>query len=1031
MSFTVKNTLRLTLDQAVKQGTYTRRLQPGDFTSLKNVRRYENGPPEKRKGYDRTTTSSFTAVGTTYAGPATEIIPAEDVLMWRDTNDQIWNRSGSTGYYRGTDRSQVFPRYQQLENQAGEGRAHKPLQVLRNGNELWEFSLGVAQGLVSGYQVTVLDATTRQPLKETTRIGADGIVSWAAAVDGSNNVWLFYIRSAVGARHVIMAHKWTSYLSSGTETTYATLTGYLLESIDAWRLSSTGEIVVAATSFDSSTSPDTSIAWWSYLDTATGAAKVSPAPVSQTNIEGAVEDARGCNGMAILKSDGSNGFFYLAYVRPADGPDGVDWIRIRVNATTLAVDDTSVLQYVAGTSNATPIGVAGGYLSGTSEVWGTTVVRRWNANDLNSDGVGLTNISSAVTYKHVHASGVTTTTVLGRSAYLAAKPLQVGSGWYWLTGFQDGAGAQHGYWWRDSDGNLLTPVLDGEAAQVFHAGGLAGGFGAQDYTYAGYSGHVVDGCVLPDGNVAYPLLRQGLTTLSPNPVIATIDLAPQVRSLVPGIIAGAVPKRVSVNDALVELSPVNAPYEPITIVANGPGPTDHSVNVVSYRYLTQGSDGLLYVSDSYPLQTLTFEEYASPDTAYTIRIPTNRHTFGRTYIALYGSANGETVPYLQRVLLNDSTVDYIDLDVAPSLWADTGETLDTLGGALTQSPLPPARLAFVHKDRVILAGTPDDTVWPSQELEAGRGPEFNEALAFSWADGTGEIQAGISLNNDAFILFRKDAIGVVAGAGPDGNALNGAYQVATVQGKLGCSNPRSVVAGDQGVYFKGHQDGRFYLTSGGVPADITEGIEDYIGETITAAVYHTSGAGDKVVLWYCASGKKLILDVGRATADQPYGQWYVDDGAGLLAAVDAAVIGGAPVALAAGSSSEAVTFQPGSGYTDNGSAILTDYVIGPVAPGGLLTEFDTLLCQLSSTQLGSGSTYEYTLTDDQGTNEVHTDVTDATADVAFMTGLNRTREFSFRIRETASGGRGRIFDGLAIQVGVYPNRTQNPRRRIQ
>lgn len=1030
MSRTVKNTLRLTLDQAVKQGTYTRRLQPGDFTSLKNVRRYENGPPEKRKGYDRTTTSSF--VGATYAGPAVELIPAEDVLMWRDTNDQIWNRSGSTGYYRGTDRGQAFPRYQQLENQAGEGRAHKPLHVLRNGNELWEFSLGVAQGLVSGYQLTVLDATTRQPLRETTRIGADGIVSWAAAIDGSNNVWLFYIRGSVGAQHVIMAHKWTSYTGNGTETTYATLTGYILESIDAWRLSSSGEIVVAATSFDSGTSPDTSIAWWSYLDTATGAAKVSPAPVTQTNVEGAADDSRGCNGISILKSSGSNGFFYLAYLRPTDTSE-VEWIRIRVNATTLAVDNTSVLQLMASNAGtAVPIATAGGYLDGTSEVWATSVLFRHNVNNLNVDSAtGFTQVSSCVSYKHVHASGVTTTTVLGRSAYIAGKPLQVGSSWYWLTGFQDGSGAQHAYWWRDADGNLITPLLDGEAAQVFHAGGLAGGFGSQDYTYSGYSGHVVDGLVLPNGNVAYPLLRQGLTTLSPNPVIATIDLAPQVRSLVPGIIAGGVPKRVSVTDSLVELSPVNSPYEPITISVNGPGPTDHSVNVVSYRYLTQGSDGLLYVSDSHPLQTLTFEQHTIPDTAYTIRIPTNRHTFGRTYIALYGSANGQTVPYLQRVLLNDSTVDYIDLEVAPSLWADTGETLDTLGGALTQSPLPPARIAFVHKDRVILAGTPDDTIWPSQELEAGRGPEFNEALAFSWADGTGEIQAGASLNNDAFLLFRKDAIGVVAGAGPDGNALNGAYQVATVPGKLGCSSPRAVVVGDQGAYFKGHQDGRFYLTSGGVPVDITEGIEDYIGETITAAVYHTSGAGDKLVRWYCASGKKLILDVGRATAEQPYGQWYVDEGAGLLAAVDAALIGGAPVALSAGSASDAVTFQPGSGYTDNGSEILADYVMGPLAPAGLLSEFDTLMCQVSSKQLGAGSTYEYTLTDDQGTTETHTDVTDATADVAFMTGLNRTREFSFRIRETVSGGRGRIFDGLAMQIGVYPNRTQNPRRRIQ
>ncbi len=1028
MSRTVKQTLRLTLDQAVKQGTYTRRLQPGDFTSLKNVRRYENGPPEKRKGYDRTTTSSF--VGGSYSGPAVDIVPDNDVLMWQDSAGQIWNRSGSTAYYRGTERGQVAPRYQQLENQAGEGRAHKPLQVLR-GNELWEFSLGVAQGFVSGYQVTVLDATTRQPLKETTRVGADGIVAWAATLDASNNLWLFYIKGSVGARHVIMAHKWTSYTGFGTETTYASLAGYILQSIDAWLLTDTGEIVVAATSHDSTTSPDTSIAWWSYADTTTGLAKAAPAPVTQTNVEGGVSDPRCCDGIAILKSDGSNGFFYLAYLRPSDSPDGVEWIRVRVNATTLAIDDSSALQFISGTGSPPFLGTAGGYLDGTSEVWGTSAIHLWDSNNLNVDAssTGRTNVSSQVAYKHVHASGVTTTTELARSAYIAAKPLQVDGAWYWLTGFQDGAGAQQSYFWRDASGNILSPLLDGEAAQVFHAGGLAGGFGSTDYSYEQYSTHVVDGCVLPSGNVAYPLLRQGLTTLSPSPVIATIDLAPKIRSGVPGVIAGAIPKRVSVNDQLVELVPITAPYEPLTIFGNGGGPGVHSANVCTYRFLTQGADGKLYVSTPYPIQTLSFLDYASPSTAYVVRIPTNRNTVGRSYIALYGSANGETVPYLQRVILNDPTVDYIDLDAAPSLWADTGETLDTLGGALDQSPLPPARIAFVHKNRVILAGTPDDSIWPSQELESGRGPEFNEALAFDWADGTGEVQAGTSLNNDAFVLFRQDAIGVVNGVGPDGNALNGAFQVATIPGKLGCSNPRAVAQGGQGVYFQAHQDSRFYLTGGGAPADITEGIEDYIGETIVAAVYHESGAGDKLVRWYCASGRRLILDIGRATAEQPYGQWYVDEGTGLAAVVDARLIAGVPVALEGGLS--VVTSQPGTGYTDDGSDILTDYVMGPLAPAGMLNEFNTHNCQISSTQLGAGSTYEYVLTNDQGATETHTDITDATADVAFMTGFDRTREFSIRIRETDSGGRGRIFDGLAIEIGVYAGRTQNPRRRIQ
>lgn len=1025
MPRTIKNTLRLTFDQGVKQSTYVRKLGPGDLTSLKNVRRPEDGPPEKRPGYDRETTSSF--VGAAYQGPAAALVPS-DVAMWRDSGDQVWNRQGSTGFYRGTDRGQVVPRYQSLENQANEGRAHKPLHVLRNGGtEIWEFSMGVAEGFVSGYQVTVLDAATRQPLRETTRVGADGIVSWAAVVDADDTVWLFYTRSAVGARHVVMAHKWTSYDAFGTETTYADLTGFKLESIDAWLLEDSGEVVVAATSFDGDTSPDTSVAWWSYLDAATGSAKVSPAPGSETNVDGGVEDPKGCNGISILKSDGSDGFFYLAYCRPGSGPDGVSWRRIRVNATTLAADDSSELQFIETGTNAALIGLAGGYLDGTSEVWATTVLRAYADNDLNVDlNGGGTNVSSAVTYQHVH-DGTTTTTVLARAAYLAAKPLQVEGAWYWLTGFQDAEGAQRSYWWRDADGNLIVPMLDGEAATVLHAGGLAGGFGGQDYTYAGYSGHVVDGAVLASGDVVYPLLRDGLTALSPDPVVATLNRDETFRSTARGILPGGIPKRVSPHDRVTELSPLQFPAEPLSIQGNGGEVTEHSENVVAYRYLTKAADGKIYVSSPSAVQTLTFLDYASPDTTYVVRLPTLRHVIGQTFIGLYGSANGATNPFLQRVIPNDPDEDYIDLDVAPASWADTGETLETLGGALDQAPAPPCRIAFVHKDRLVLAGTPDDTIWPSQEFEEGRGPEFNEALAFSWGDGTGEVTAGCSLNEDAYVLFREDAIGVVAGPGPDGNAQNGAYSVATIPAQLGTTNPASVVQGPAGVYFKAAQDRRFYVTSGGVPIDVSAGIEDYLNETVTAAVHDTAA---RVVRFYCASGKKLILDAARPLPDQPFGQWYVDEGAGLRPAVGAAMIGGEPVALEAGDETSATTFKPGSGYTDDGEEILVDYVMGPLAPAGPLGEFDVLKAQLSSTHLGGDSVFNYVLTNAQGTPETHEDVANEEADVAFTVGFDRTREVYLRITETSATGRGRRFDGVALVVGVYARGLQNPRRRI-
>jgi hypothetical protein len=1018
MSRVTKNILRLTLDQSVKQSTFVRKLNPGDFIHLKNVRRPEDGPPEKRTGYDRTTIDEF--FEGTYTGPAVDLVPS-DTLMVRDSAATIWAKNGDTARARGTD-LRAFPTYQQVESQA-EGRCHKPLQVVRDG-EIWEFSLGVMSGSDTGYQVTVLDATTRQPLRETVAVAADGIVAYTAVADDDDNIWLLYLSS--NDDEVITAHKWTTTTAAHAVTTYVTLTGYQLTSISARFHSDTGEVAVAATSFVAG-SPNVARAWWSYLDPATGQAKASPAPVAQTTSTGDGSDHLMCNGVRLMMEDAADGFFRLAYFRLEDTGEDVSIVRVRVNATTLAVDNTSTMQTFDIPVVNPPIGVCAGYLDDAGdEYWASTLLQPFEPNNLDNDNAaGLTNVSSAVVHLHIHSGGSTTNGTLARSAYLAGDPVNIDGQWYWLTGFQDADHAQRGYFLRNHEGVPMTPLLEGEGGEVYFAGGQATAVSGIPL-WRQECGHLVTPQAL-DGNIVAPLLRQGLTALSPVPVIATIDLDPTIFSRAPGVLPGGIPKRVSPIDFLTELSPVHSPYEPLIIVNNGPGPANWSVNVCSYRYLIQDADGTIRVSSPAPLQTLTFETQTIPDDNYTVRVPTNRHVIGRSYIAFYGSADGATDPFLQTIIVNDPSVDYIDIPVVPTGWADTGETLDTLGGALEQAPPPPCRLAAIHRERLFLAGTPDDSIWPSQEFEPGRGPEFNEALAFEWADGTGPVTAICSMNHDTLVLFREDRIGTVTGPGPDGNAQNGAYQVGTAPGNKGASNPRAVCVGTLGVYFKCHQDDRFYLFTGGAPTDISAGIEDYLGETITGVAFDET---HRLVRWYCASGKILIIDNARATESSPVGQWYVDEGDGLQPAIAAAVIGGVAVGLEAGEADEITTFVQGSGYTDDGEEILQDMTFGPNAPAGMLGEFSTYECHVSSTALGGDSQFNYIFTNDEGTPEQHVDAANGTADVQFMTGLDRTREFYVRIQETSATGRGRRFDGLAITIGVFDGRTQNPRRRI-
>ncbi len=96
---------------------------------------------------------------------------------------------------------------------------------------------------------------------------------------------------------------------------------------------------------------------------------------------------------------------------------------------------------------------------------------------------------------------------------------------------------------------------------------------------------------------------------------------------------------------------------------------------------------------------------------------------------------------------------------------------------------------------------------------------------------------------------------------------------------------------------------------------------------------------------------------------------------------------------------------------------------------GYQGELDTDWVWISSTVLGGSSAYRYTLISDQGVAEVHDDVASATADVAFRSGVYRTRDVQLLLEETSATGEGRVFDGVTIQARTY-GRPQLPYRRI-
>jgi hypothetical protein len=1006
------------------QSKQDRKLQPGELVELVNTRRTEEGPGplRKRLGLDRTSIETFRdrLTGLTYAGPSTHM-ECDASLIFRDTNEQLWTRDPDDGWgsLLGLD-PRCFYREFPFENLANLGRAHKPFAVLREG-DIWFFSIA---GLTSnqqryfGYQLTIVDATTKIVKRSSSvSIGADSIDGYTVVVDGSGNVWfLWFDHTAAGA---IYAHKYTTFTATATKTTFATVTGVTITMIDSWRNTTSGDVNVVAIGTTSGT-PNVITNYHAILNTSTGAAKVSPAAVTETQNGSTNASVVACaSGLAILDHTGADGFFYYCFFREKSAAtDNIELVRVKVTQADLTVSSKTVVKDYSVSNLPLSLATATGYVSGSTEHYFTSHVEATPAS-WNSE-----NPEPTIKVEHHTYSGSPTSADWLLSAYVAGKVFSNGTKRYLLVGFDDGEAtrAQRGYMLYDTDGYVLTTVFDGKGAAIFHAGGLVQGYDTttNPYLYRNTSPHVVPALSLGSSKFAYPLLNEGLGLASPDPCLAEVDFAAVYHSQAPGVAVGGVPKFIGPQDRVGELSPMRFPYKALSFTASSGGSVASTCRM-SIRYVTRKADGSLHRSAPLSTQEVSF----TGATIYILVIPTLRHTNGIAWIEVYSSVPGGTDMFLQHTIINSVAVDTIGLLVQPDRFDAVGELLDVSAGTLDPAPLPPCRLAIVHKSRTWLGATPDGEIWPSLEHRQGRGPEFNEALNFEWKRGTGELRAWASVDDNTLALFKEDAIALVTGNGPDGVG-NGSFDVTTLAGKDGCSSPYACVQGPLGVYFQRHADGRMCLLTAAGVQEIHQGMEDYVSYSFAGAVDVKS---KRELRFYATNGKVLVLDYGHPTPDQPWGQWVLHENSNLPAWIGARLLSGEPVALEAGSATVARTWKPGTGFTDNGTEVAKRWKTGKMSPAGFLGEFDTDLVQMSSTVLGGASAYTYTLIDDQGNTEAHADASNATADVAFRSGRYRTRDVQLQVVETTPSGEGRQFDGVTMEFLPY-GRPQDPRRRI-
>jgi hypothetical protein len=991
---------------AVDQAKGTRHLLAGELTEASNVRMVKEDEWRKRPGFDRNLISLFS--GSTHSGTPKEFAIVAGAEMWRDGTDQVWVREpdSNTAYYRGRQR-RAFPNHFAVNRNAASNE--KPLVVLA-GEDLWVFQREIPWDPFLNYSPwswTVYDATTKVMKRTTatyTVAGTQTVDNWAAAYDSvSGYVWLMIVSSST----VITAYRFTasSPTTGPTPTVYRTVAGMAFNTIDIKKLNN-GEFLVVASSF---TTAGTHTCYFehSYLNTATGLAKTSPGFVGITTSP-ASTTPRCCTGIRILAYDGANGTAYYALWRTKAGvANTVQLVLCEVDATTLAMPGAIELVAETVTQVANPIvGVCSGYRSPTT---GSRVVySQIDHNDTSRPGVLRVD-------RYTWNGSTSVSWVAARHAVLLSDPFPQGDEFYFVTGYDDGqtAHAQRTYYLRNQDGTLASVFLSGEGAAAWHRSvGRDSGGGV--YTHnTGF----VNALVNPATGkwlvaVAAEDSANGTTLINMVELDFSATYAPPVVVDDVVVYAGPIPQVAGPRDDLHDLSPLLYPSLAPTFVL-GTGAFVGNFQVC-YRYRFKDASGRFYRSAPSPIASAAFNT-----TSVSITCQSLQHTGrGAVGIEIYGSVAGGTDMFLQTVVANNfnenTTVWYATAASSPLNWGTGGELLDTAGGALTPAPPPPCRCAALWRGRLFLSGTPSpQEIWFSKELQAGRGPEFNEVLVTEWGDGTGAPTLMQPSDWNYLSVHKADAVGVLSGPGPDGRGAGG-YVVATLAGKK-AGRVGSAVTGPAGCYFQNLQDGRICLLPPGAPAiDIGRGVEAFKSAFVHAALHVES---ERQIWFFLNTSYILVLHYAFPTASSPYGRWstYV----GARTAAGAAMSGTAPRFIEA--STTVVLRTLGTTFRDTNettSDVLTKLKLERLRPAGHQQEFMLDRAYFEGQHIGA-STLRITITNDLGQAEQFTRAATTTPlDYMVTPGAQtlRTKEFSVTIEEAASGLEGFVYDTFAADI---------------
>lgn len=214
-------------------------------------------------------------------------------------------------------------------------------------------------------------------------------------------------------------------------------------------------------------------------------------------------------------------------------------------------------------------------------------------------------------------------------------------------------------------------------------------------------------------------------------------------------------------------------------------------------------------------------------------------------------------------LFNTSSVDSVTYtDTLTDSELISRELLYTAGGVLGHDSPPSNRLIATFGERVWLGGLEDGrSLWYSKLLSPGNPVGFSANFVLQIDPYGGPITA-LGVLDSNLVVFKRGAIFVVNGTGPNNLGIGPDFQVTRVHTDVGCTNPNSVVITPPGLMFQSAKG--IYLLGRGLQIEyIGAPVEGYNDLTITSATL----VGDaNQIRFTTAEGRALVYDYA-------VGQW--------------------------------------------------------------------------------------------------------------------------------------------------------------